>query len=80
MIDDVVVLSDWIKSDAGSCCKILGTLVPDDKINGIGAGIGMRKGNDDLKKIFNDAIDAIRASGKYKEINDKYFAFDVFGG
>lgn len=80
VIDDVVVLSDWIKSDAGSCCKILGTLVPDDKINGIGAGIGLRKGSDDLKKTLNDAIDAIRKNGKYKEINDKYFAFDVFGG
>ena len=80
VIDDVVVLSDWIKTDAGSCCKILGTLVPDDKINGIGAGVGLRKGEDDLKKAINAAIDAVRASGKYKEINDKYFAFDVYGG
>ncbi len=80
VIDDVVVLGDWVKSDAGSCCKILGTLVPDAKINGIGAGIGLRKGEDDLKKAINAAIDAIRANGKYKEINDKYFAFDVYGG
>ena len=28
---------------------------------------------------FNAAIDAIRANGKYKEINDKYFKFDVYG-
>ncbi len=79
VIDDVTVLDAWIKSDAGACCKIIGTLVPDDKINGIGAGIGLRKGEDDLKKIFNDAIDAIRANGTYKKINDKYFAFDVYG-
>ena len=26
------------------------------------------------------AIEAIRANGKYKEINDKYFKFDVYGG
>ncbi|MGL4489376.1 MAG: amino acid ABC transporter, partial [Rhizobiaceae bacterium] len=26
------------------------------------------------------AIDAIRANGKYKEIADKYFDFDVYGG
>ena len=80
VIDDVVVLSDWIKTDAGACCKILGTLVPDIKINGIGAGIGLRKGQDELKKKFNAAINAIRANGKYKAINDKYFAFDVYGG
>lgn len=79
VIDDVVVLSDWVKSDAGACCKILGMLVPDEKINGVGAGIGLRKGSEDLKKILNDAIDAIRENGKYKEINDKYFDFDVYG-
>jgi polar amino acid transport system substrate-binding protein len=28
---------------------------------------------------FNAAIDAIRANGKYKEINDKYFTFDAYG-
>ncbi|MBL4784220.1 MAG: ABC transporter substrate-binding protein [Cohaesibacteraceae bacterium] len=80
VIDDVVVLSDWIASEDGACCKILGTLVPDDKINGIGAGIAVRKGETELRDRFTAAIAAIRANGKYKEINDKYFAFDVYGG
>ena len=40
----------------------------------------MRKGETDLVNKFNAAIDAIRANGKYKEINDKYFKFDVYGG
>ena len=79
-IDDVVVLSEWLASDDGACCKILGTLTPDPVINGLGAGIGIRQGEDELKAMFNKAIQAIRASGKYKEINDKYFAFDVYGG
>ncbi len=80
VIDDVVVLSEWIASDAGSCCKILGTLTPDMKINGIGAGVAVRKGETELAKRFSDAIKAIRANGKYKAINDKYFKFDVYGG
>jgi ABC-type amino acid transport substrate-binding protein len=33
----------------------------------------------DLKKEINAAIKAIRANGKYKAINDKYFKFDVYG-
>ena len=33
----------------------------------------------ELVEKFNAAIDAIRATGKYKEINDKYFSFDVYG-
>ncbi|MBX9455680.1 MAG: ABC transporter substrate-binding protein [Rhizobium sp.] len=80
VIDDVVVLSDWVKSKDGECCKILGALTPDPVINGVGAGIAIRKGEDALREKFNTAIKAIRANGKYKEINDKYFDFDVYGG
>ena len=78
-IDDVVVLSDWINSEDGDCCKILTTLSPDPEINGPGAGIAVRKGEDELIAKFNEAIAAIRADGTYKEINDKYFEFDVYG-
>jgi len=78
-IDDVVVLSEWIDSDAGKCCRILGTLEIDPVINGIGAGIGIRKEDTDLKEMFNAAIKAIRENGTYKKINDQYFKFDVYG-
>jgi polar amino acid transport system substrate-binding protein len=78
-IDDVVVLDEWIKSDDGNCCRILGTLTPDPVINGEGAGIGIRKEDTDLKEMFNAAIEAIRSNGKYEEINNKYFSFDVYG-
>jgi polar amino acid transport system substrate-binding protein len=79
VVDDVVVLSDWVKSEAGACCKILARLPIDIEINGPGAGIAVRKGDTALAEKFNKAIVAIRANGKYKEINDKYFDFDVYG-
>jgi polar amino acid transport system substrate-binding protein len=79
VIDDVIVLSEWLKTDSGSCCKILSTLPIDPVINGEGAGIAVRKGEDELREKFNAAIDAIRANGTYKEINDKYFDVDVYG-
>ncbi|WP_029056783.1 ABC transporter substrate-binding protein [Stappia stellulata] len=79
-IDDVVVLSDWLDSDDGACCKLLGTLVPDPVINGQGAGIAIRKNEPELKAMFNDAIAAIRADGTYEKIQSKYFDFDVYGG
>ncbi|GAB5375421.1 MAG: ABC transporter substrate-binding protein [Acuticoccus sp.] len=78
-IDDVVVLSDWIESEDGACCKILTTLTPDPEINGPGAGIAVRDGEAELIEKFNAAITAIRQNGTYKDINDKYFAFDVYG-
>src|SRR5690606_21600065 len=79
VIDDVVVLSEWLKSDDGACCKLLGTLPVDPVINGEGAGIAVRKGETALADKFTAAIAAIRASGKYQEINAKYFPFDVYG-
>ena len=78
-IDDVVVLDEWTKSDDGKCCKVLGVLPIDPVINGVGAGVGLRKEDGDLKAMFNAAIEAIRADGTYKAINDKYFSFDVYG-
>ena len=80
VIDDVVVLSKWLASEDGACCKILDTLTPDPLINGEGIGIAVRKGDDDLREAFNAAIKAIRANGVYQEINDGYFEFDVYGG
>ncbi|WP_068082143.1 ABC transporter substrate-binding protein [Polycladidibacter stylochi] len=77
--DDIMVLTEWIDSDKGACCKILGTYKTVPSIHGEGAGIGVRKGDEDLAAMFSKAIKAIRANGKYKEINDKYFKFDVYG-
>jgi polar amino acid transport system substrate-binding protein len=79
VIDDVVVLSEWVKSKDGDCCKILQTLPVDKAINGDGAGIALRKGDDALREKLNTAIAAIRADGTYKKIQDKYFDFDVYG-
>jgi len=79
VIDDIVVLSEWLKSDAGKCCKILTPLPVDVEINGNGAGVAVRKGDTALADKFTAAIAGIRANGKYQEINKRYFDFDVYG-
>jgi polar amino acid transport system substrate-binding protein len=77
--DDIVVLSDWLKTEAGACCKIIGAIKPVPEIHGPGAGIAVRKEDTALRDKLNAAIAAIRANGKYEEINKKYFDFDVYG-
>lgn len=41
--------------------------------------IAVRKGEEELRDRLSAAIKAIRANGKYKAINDKYFDFDIYG-
>lgn len=78
--DDISVLEEWLKTPDGACCKLVGSITPVPEIHGPGAGIAVRKGESELVEKFNAAIDAIRKNGKYKEINDKYFTYDVYGG
>jgi polar amino acid transport system substrate-binding protein len=77
--DDIVVVQQFLETPEGACCKLVGTIKPVPEIHGEGVGIAVRKGETDLISKFNAAIDAIRANGKYKEINDKYFTFDAYG-
>ncbi|WP_265518738.1 ABC transporter substrate-binding protein [Nitratireductor luteus] len=79
VIDDIIVLEEWLGTPDGECCKVLDTLTPVEEIYGEGIGIAVRKGEDELREKLNAAITAIRENGTYKEINDKYFSFDAYG-
>jgi arginine/ornithine transport system substrate-binding protein len=39
----------------------------------------VRKGDKATADKFNAAIAAIRANGKYQQVQDKYFNFNVYG-
>lgn len=41
--------------------------------------IAVRPGDDELREKINAAIQSLRANGKYAEINDRYFAHDIYG-
>lgn len=77
---DVVNIDDgFLKTDAGKGFALVGPDFTDVKYFGEGVGIAVRKGDKALAERFNTAIAAIRANGKYKEVQDKYFQFNVYG-
>jgi lysine-arginine-ornithine-binding protein len=78
LADTVYIAEGFLKSDAGKDFELKGTPIADPLI-GSGIGVGLRK-DDPLKADVNAAIKALRENGAYKAINDKYFAFDVYGG
>jgi lysine-arginine-ornithine-binding protein len=79
MADSVALLEGFLKTDAGQDFEFVGPDYFDPKYHGEGAGIAIRKGEDDLRAAFNEAIDKIRSDGTYQAIAEKYFEFDVYG-
>ncbi|MFO1104580.1 MAG: transporter substrate-binding domain-containing protein [Amaricoccus sp.] len=69
---DGIVLQDFLNSKDGAGFERLGEPIYDPEMLGIGAGIGIRKGDEALKTKFNDALKAVIASGEYAKINEKY--------
>ncbi len=78
--DSIQALEGFLSTDAGKDYAFLGGDQFDLECHGEGAGIAVRKGEEDLRSAFNQAIKDIRADGTYAEINAKYFDFDIFGG
>ncbi len=78
MADSIVMDEGFLKTDAGEGYHFVGEPYSIPKYHGEGAGIGVRKGSD-LAGKFSDAIDAIRESGEYEDIQAKYFDFDIYG-
>lgn len=79
LADSVNIDDGFLKTDAGKGFAFVGPDYTDTKYFGEGAGIAVRKGDKELADKISAAILAIRANGKYKEVQDKYFDFDVYG-
>ena len=77
---DSIALSDFAKTEQGACCDLKGTVKDDPEILGLGVGVGLRKGETELKDKINAAIKAIRENGTYDTFSKKYFDFDIYGG
>ncbi len=79
VLADTASVMDGLINKSNGEYSLVGPGLSDKKWFGEGAGVALRKGDGDLKAMFNKAILDIRANGKYKQINDKYFDFDVYG-
>ncbi len=80
LLADSIALSDgFLSKPEGKNYQFIGPDMVDQKWFGIGAGIAIRKEDNELREKFNAAIKGIRANGNYKKIQDKYFDFNVYG-
>ena len=79
LADAIPVNEGFLKTDNGKDFAFVGPSFTDPQYFGEGAGIAVRKGDSELLGKLNGAIQAIRANGRYQQIQDKYFDFDIYG-
>jgi arginine/ornithine transport system substrate-binding protein len=75
--NSVSLARSFLDSDRGKNFEFVGPAFTDPDILGVGAGIAVRKDETQLLDNFNKALRQIRADGTFKQINDKYFDFDI---
>lgn len=77
---DSIALDAFLASEAGmACCESKGAVADDPAVLGLGVGVGLRKGEDDLKAKFNAGIAKVLADGTYDKISAPYFASSIYG-
>ena len=68
----------FLKKPEGKGFAFASGAIMDDKVFGVGTGVGMRKADEaTLGKKFNAAIDSLQANGTFKKLADKYFDYDI---
>ncbi|ANY62149.1 ABC transporter substrate-binding protein [Comamonas aquatica] len=77
--DKVEVHGGFLRKPEGKDYGYVGHDQYETKYYGDGIGIGMRKGQKELKEQINAAIKTIRSNGTYNTIAKKYFDFDPYG-
>lgn len=67
----------FLRSPAGKEFTYLGDPLSERSLAST-ANIALRKGNIALRDAINKALEAIRLSGEYDQINQKYFPFNIY--
>lgn len=73
-----IQIQSFLDTPDGEAYEIKVTM-PQVQMFGYGDGGGLRKEDTALKEQLNEAIAAVRASGKYDEITEQYFDIDIYG-
>ncbi len=79
MADSVALLEGFLSTEEGKGHGFIGPDFNEPDWHGEGAGIAVRKGEDDLRQRLNAAIVQIRSNGTYQRIQGRYFDFDIYG-
>ena len=79
LLADKLPLAEFLRTrKEAQCCKFLADVPRDPIVFGEGIGVGLRKEDNDLRELFNKAIEDVVSDGAYARIRAKYFDFEIF--
>ncbi len=75
---DKDAVMDFMKTRReAQCCMVLDDVPRDPTFFSEGIGVGVRQADQDLKAMFNKALDEAIADGAYSRVRTKYFDFTI---
>eukprot|EP01037_Dinobryon_pediforme_P021889 gene21889-22877_t len=78
VLGDKDAIADFMKTRREArCCKLLADVPRDPAWFGEGIGVGLRPDDQDLKALFDKALDDTVADGTFAKIRSKYFDFEI---
>jgi polar amino acid transport system substrate-binding protein len=79
LFGDAISLMFWINgADSEKCCRFRGKGFLDAKYFGEGVGLAVTKGNIRLLEVLNYALARVRASGRFEELQFRYFPLAIY--
>lgn len=67
----------FLSQEDGAGFEVVGPQIEEQAYFGIGVGVGLRKGNDDLKERINTALKGMTEDGTLGEFGLRYFPFTI---
>jgi polar amino acid transport system substrate-binding protein len=70
-------LLGWTMSGKGACCRLVGVDYSDPIYFGLGAGIALRAGDEELRSRIDKALEALKKDGTQTRIALRYFGQSI---
>lgn len=79
LLADKLALDEFLRTrKEAQCCKWLADVPRDPVFFGEGIGVGLRKEDNELKALFDQAIEDAVGDGSFARIRAKYFDFEIY--
>lgn len=79
IFDDGISLAFWLNGTLSrQCCEMRGGPFLEPKYFGDGVAIAVPKNDPDVRLLLNQALDRVKASGRFEELVQRYFPVKIY--